>query len=121
MINGGDNVNLKFSNEKNHLIMSVYGEIDHRYAIRIRNEADKKIVTYPDNDFVIDLTGVTFMDSSGIGVIIGRYKLVTSFGSNVKIVSSNETLGKILSMSGIEKIIPIFSTLEEATNYGKEQ
>ena len=67
---GGKNMNLKFSNEKDCLIMSVYGEIDHRYAIRIRNEADKKIVTYPNKDFVIDLTGVTFMDSSGIALIL---------------------------------------------------
>ncbi len=107
-------MNLKFSNEKNHLIMKIDGEIDHRYAIQIRNEADKKIVTYPTKDFVIDLTDVTFMDSSGIGVIIGRYKLVTSFGSKVKIVSSNETLGKILEMSGIEKIIPIYTSLTNA-------
>lgn len=107
-------MNLKFSNEKDHLIMSICGEIDHRYSIRIRNEADKKIVTYPNKDFIIDLSDVTFMDSSGIGVIIGRYKLVTSFGSKVKIVSSNETLGKILEMSGIEKIIPVYKSLEEA-------
>lgn len=109
-------MNLKFSNEKNNLIMSISGEIDHRYAIRIRNEADKKIVTYPSMDFIIDLTDVTFMDSSGIGVIIGRYKLVTSFGSAVKIVSSNDTLGKILEMSGIKKIIPVFPELSEALN-----
>ncbi|MBO5370186.1 MAG: anti-sigma factor antagonist [Clostridia bacterium] len=107
-------MNLKFSNEKDHLILSICGEIDHRYSIRIRNEADKKIVTYPNKDFIIDLSDVTFMDSSGIGVIIGRYKLVTSFGSKVKIVSSNETLGKILEMSGIEKIIPVYKSLEEA-------
>lgn len=107
-------MNLKFSNEKDNLIMSICGEIDHRYSIRIRNEADKKIVTYPNKDFIIDLSDVTFMDSSGIGVIIGRYKLVTSFGSKVKIVSSNETLGKILEMSGIEKIIPVYKSLEEA-------
>lgn len=107
-------MNLKFSNEKDHLIMTICGEIDHRYAIRIRNEADKKIVNYPGMDFIIDLSEVSFMDSSGIGVIIGRYKLVTSFGSSVKIVSSNEILGKILAMSGIEKIIPIYSTLSEA-------
>jgi len=107
-------MNLRFSNDKNHLIMMICGEIDHRYAIQIRNEADKKIVTFPDKDFIIDISGVSFMDSSGIGVIIGRYKLVTSFGSKVKIVSSNETLGKILEMSGIEKIIPVYSTLDDA-------
>ena len=105
---------LTFSNKKNSLIMSISGEIDHRYAVRIRNEADRRIVTYPDKHFIIDLTQVSFMDSSGIGLIIGRYKLIKSFGTTVSIVSSNPTLKKILEMSGIEKIIPIHSTLEEA-------
>ena len=105
---------LTFSNRKNSLIMSISGEIDHRYAVRIRNEADRRIVTYPDRHFIIDLTGVSFMDSSGIGVIIGRYKLIKSFGTTVSIVSSNPTLKKILEMSGIEKIIPIHHSLDEA-------
>lgn len=107
-------MNLKFSNEKDALIMSVSGEIDHRYATQIRNEADRQIVTYPDKKLVIDLTEVTFMDSSAIGVIIGRYKLVMSVGGSIAIVSSNETLGRILEMSGIRKIIPIYASLAEA-------
>jgi len=109
-------MNLQFSNEKDFLIMSINGEIDHRYAIRIRNEADRKIVTYPDKKFIIDLTGVTFMDSSVIGVIIGRYKLVMSLGGSIAIVSCNETLGRILEMSGIPKIIRIYENLSDAMN-----
>ena len=109
-------MNLQFSNEKDFLIMSINGEIDHRYAIRIRNEADRKIVTYPDKKLIIDLTGVTFMDSSVIGVIIGRYKLVMSLGGSIAIVSSNETLGRILQMSGIPKIIRIYENLSDAMN-----
>jgi len=105
---------LTFSNNKNHLIMSVSGEIDHRYATQIRNEADRRIVTYSDSHFIIDLTDVSFMDSSAIGVIIGRYKLVMSLGGTMSIVSCNDTLGRILEMSGIRKIIPIYQTLEEA-------
>ncbi len=105
---------LNFHDKDNSLIMTISGEIDHRYAVRIRNEADRRIVTYPDKHFVIDLTNVTFMDSSGIGVIIGRYKLIKSFGTSLSIVSTNPTLEKILSMSGIEKIIPIHKTLKEA-------
>lgn len=107
-------MNIEFSNEKNALIMKIEGEIDHRYAIQIRREADRKIVTYPDKTFVIDLTAVSFMDSSGIGVIIGRYKLVTSFGSRLVIVSDNTTVDKILDMSGIRKIIDIYKTIDDA-------
>lgn len=106
---------IEFANEPKVLIMKIDGEIDHRYATRIRREADRKIVTYPDKPFLIDLTNVSFMDSSGIGVIIGRYKLVSSFGQRVIIVSSNPTVEKILDMSGIKKIINIYPTLEDAT------
>lgn len=109
-------MNIKFSNEQNALVMEIEGEIDHRYATRIRREADRKIVTYPDKIFIIDLSRVSFMDSSGIGVIIGRYKLVKSFGSKVLIVSSDKTVGKILDMSGIKKIIDIYETLPDAMN-----
>ena len=107
-------MDLNFSNEKNAIVMSVSGEIDHRYSIRIRNEADRRIVTYPDKHFIIDLRNVTFMDSSAIGVIIGRYKLIKSFGGSVSVVCKNSSVSRILEMSGIRKIIPIYETLDEA-------
>ena len=107
---------IEFKNEPGALVMRIDGEIDHRYATRIRREADRQIVTYPDKTFIIDLTSVSFMDSSGIGVIIGRYKLSKSFGSRVIIVSSNKAVNKILDMSGIKKIINIYDTLEDALN-----
>lgn len=112
----------EFLNEDYALIMKIEGEIDHRYAIPIRREADRKIVTYPGKPFIIDLTDVSFIDSSAIGVIIGRYKLVTSFGQKLIIVSSNPTVKKILDMSGIKKIINIYPTLSDAENTiaGKE-
>ena len=105
---------IEFSNEENALIMKIDGEIDHRYATRIRREADRKIVTYPDKTFIIDLSSVSFMDSSAIGVIIGRYKLVKSFGSEVYLVSCSDLVERILNMSGIKKIIKIFPTLPDA-------
>ncbi len=114
-------MNLQFINEKDFLTMKISGEIDHRYAIQIRNEADRKIVTYPDKKLIIDLTDVTFMDSSAIGVIIGRYKLVMSLGGKMAIVSSNKTLDKILEMSGIGKIISIYPTPEDAKKAAQEK
>lgn len=105
---------IEFSNEEKALIMKIDGEIDHRYATRIRREADRNIVTYPDKTFIIDLSSVSFMDSSAIGVIIGRYKLVKSFGSEIYLVSCNDLVERILNMSGIKKIIKIFPTLSDA-------
>ena len=107
-------MNIEFSNEKNNLIMKIDGEIDHSYAVRIRNEADRKIVTYPDKHLIMDLSGVTFVDSSVIGAIIGRYKLVKSFGGNMAIVASDSAVIKLLDMAGIHKIMPVYQTLADA-------
>ena len=105
---------IEFSNEESALVMKIDGEIDHRYATRIRREADRNIVTYPEKTFIIDLSSVSFMDSSAIGVIIGRYKLVKSFGSEIYLVSDSEPVERLLNMSGIKKIIKIFPTLSDA-------
>ena len=105
---------LEFSENSNCLIMKVNGEIDHSYAILISNEADRKIIDSSKMNFIIDLSEVSFMDSSAIGVIIGRYKLIQSLGRSISIVSSNQTAGKILDMSGIKKIIPLWASLNEA-------
>ena len=109
-------MDIKFSNKNNYLIMNISGEIDHRYSIRIRNEADRKIVTYPDKHFIFDLTKVSFMDSSAIGVILGRYKLIKRFNGKMYIISPNKTLLRILEMSGIPKLIPIYDSLDDAIN-----
>lgn len=109
-------MNIEFSNEENVLIMKISGEIDHRYAIMIRNEADRKIVTYSDKNLIMDMSKVTFVDSSVIGVIIGRYKLVRSFGNGVFIVASDPAVIRLLEMAGIQKIITIYATLDDAIN-----
>ena len=62
----------------------------------------------------MDLGGVTFVDSSVIGVIIGRYKLVKSFGNAVAIVVSNASVVKLLEMAGLNRIIPFYETVEDA-------
>ena len=109
-------MDIKFSDERNALVMDISGEFDHRYSIRIRNEADRKIVTFPDKHFIFDLSKVSFMDSSAIGVILGRYKLVSWFNGKISIISPNKTLLRILEMSGIPKIIPIYNSLDDALN-----
>jgi len=62
---------------------------------------------------VFDLSALSFMDSSGIGVIIGRYKLMKSLGGQVYIVSSNKTVDKLLLLSGIPDIIKVTDNADE--------
>ena len=64
---------------------------------------DKRGVTH----IVFDFTKVDFMDSAGIGLIIGRYKVAKLFGGDVEIVNARPSVKKVLEMSGITRIIKI--------------
>lgn len=107
---------IDFIKEHDALIMQISGEIDHRYASEIREKADAMIAKELKSSFIIDMTNVNFMDSSGIGMILGRYKLVKSYMADFMIVSNNMAVGKILDMSGILKIIPVYPDLSIAIN-----
>ncbi len=89
------------------LIFKLTEEIDHHTSEKIRKRADYEIEIHIPKKVVFDLENVTFMDSSGIGMIIGRYKLVSLFGGTFVITNVNKIVKKTLEMSGILKIIQI--------------
>ncbi len=97
----------------NCLVTKVSGELDHHLAKTIRTETDKRIMRGNIKNLVFDFTDLHFMDSSGIGLVIGRYNLLKSIGGNISIVSGGGTVDKILNMSGIPQIIDIYPTLAE--------
>ena len=81
---------ISFANDgTSTLIAKVSGELDHHIAGRIRDEADARIVKDSIKKLIFDFSELNFMDSSGIGLVIGRYKLVKNYGGNVNIVSCN--------------------------------
>ena len=83
------------------------GELDHHSAPKVRQCIDQRIMK-GSNNLILDLTELSFMDSSGLGVILGRYKLVTQCGGNMQIVvGGNKAIKKLLCLGGIEKIIKI--------------
>lgn len=71
--------------------------------------ADNEITRYMPRKVVFDFNKVSFMDSSGIGMIIGRYKTATMLGGIVEMKNVNPSVQKVLEMSGVLKIIPIAS------------
>ena len=80
-------------------------EIDHHTASSIRTRLDYEISRFRPKKVVIDLERVKFMDSAGIGLIIGRYKTTKSYGGCLEIENTNSKLMKIFEMSGLPKII----------------
>lgn len=82
-------------------------ELDHHNADGIREGADAYLLSGQAKDVVFDFSNTGFMDSSGIGVIAGRYKKVSCFGGKVKAVHANARIRKILLLSGLQDMIEI--------------
>ena len=82
-------------------------EVDHHCAEQLRREADLLIGAYHIRRLIFDFSGTEFMDSSGIGVLIGRCKNMGYSGGEVLAEHLNERIQKIFIVSGLHKIIQI--------------
>jgi len=96
-----------YQKEDKQLKIKLTEEIDHHLAEKIRRRVDYEIQRYIPKKVVFDFTCVNFMDSAGIGLIIGRYKLVTMLGGVLSIKGVTSNVKKILEMSGILKLIQV--------------
>ena len=89
------------------LIINFNGEIDHHTCLEIAKKADDVIRKYLPEKIIFNFEKVNFMDSSGIGMLLGRYKQLIRFGGKAEMKNLNNDLKRIFTMSGIFKIIPI--------------
>lgn len=85
------------------------GELDHHSADQISREADRLVRERDIREIVFDFSDTVFCDSSGIGMLMGRYKMMRALGGTVRAVRVQERVGKILMLSGVMKIIPVES------------
>lgn len=105
---------IKFDKSNEILIATLIGELDHHSSEEVRNKIDYRLDNEDIKKLILNFSGVTFMDSSGIGVVIGRYKKVTMKNGSVSVVAVNSRIKKIFELSGMYKIINEYDTLEEA-------
>lgn len=90
------------------------GELDHHTAEHVRQRLDEQLLEATTPQLVFQFASVTFMDSSGIGVVIGRYKQVHARGGQVVLCAVSPAVARIMEMSGIHKIIQSYDTEQEA-------
>lgn len=105
---------IKLLGEKRALLIRVSGELDHHMAAKVKEEADSALCSSNAINIIFDFTGLEFMDSSGIGVIMGRYKKVRTLGGRIIVFGVNASVLRIMEMSGIDKIIKLTPSLEKA-------
>lgn len=96
---------LLYEIRKNTLIIRLSGELDHRQAAHIRSEIDALIGNSTPRKLIFDLTDLSFMDSSGIGLILGRYKRMSSRGGSVAVTGLSRRMDRIFEMAGIYQVV----------------
>lgn len=102
--------------DKTLLVEILSCELDHHVARDVREEVDMILMKKQVDYIIFDFQYVNFMDSSGIGVIIGRYKKIASHGGRVSVINMNSRVKKLFNLSGMNKIINIYDTFEDAIN-----
>ena len=83
------------------------GEIDHHAAQILRREIDAQIDARMPELVTLDMGAVTFMDSSGVGIVMGRYKKISCLGGKVYILHADRQVRRILRLSGMDKIVEV--------------
>lgn len=83
------------------------GEIDHHSAAAIRNDIDAAIESYRPKELILDFDEVTFMDSSGIGLVMGRYKSVKAIGGHITVKNTSAQIKKVMRLAGLDRLAAI--------------
>ncbi len=96
------------------LVAELIGEIDHNQVSRGRERIDNALDNYSAINLIFDFSKVSFMDSSGIGMVLGRYRKMGEKTDNIAIVNCSKAVRNILNMAGVFSIIDYFDTKEEA-------
>lgn len=99
---------MKYQVQENCLTIYLPKEVDHHNAEEMRKNADTLIENNHIKYIIFDFGVTDFMDSSGIGIIMGRYKMIRLIGGEVWAVHTNARIKKILTMSGMTKIMQIY-------------
>lgn len=98
-------MDVRFKRDGITLIVSIEGEIDHHTSRSLKERMDSRFIMEPVKNMIIDLSQVTFMDSAGIGLIMGRMKRVSSVGGKMSIRNPKPEIIKIIKMSNVDDLI----------------
>ncbi|NLS44349.1 MAG: anti-sigma factor antagonist [Firmicutes bacterium] len=99
----------------NVLVVNVLGELDLNTAPNFRSAIEKELGPNPDiTDILLIMKDITFMDSSGLGVILGSHKRLNAYGGEIIIAAPSPQVRKVFELSGLIRVISVYGTEDEA-------
>lgn len=107
-------MSVKITEEEKLIIAQLSGEIDHHSAKELRSEIDFSVREHRPEELILDFSEVSFMDSSGIGLVMGRCKLMNEFSGSVTVKNPPSYIRKVMRLSGIDRIATISVSKEGA-------
>lgn len=110
-------MNLEFNATQDILLTKVKGEMDLATAEPIRQAIDKRLQLERSRCLLLDLSGVSFIDSSGLGVILGRYQYLQRLGGRMALLKPAAGVKRVLEMAGIDRLMPVCESEGEAIKH----
>ena len=95
------------------LTIKISEEIDESTTEKLRRKIDNEITRFLPRKVIFDFSNVSFMDSAGIGMLLGRYKVIKMLGGQLELLNVNKQIEKVFEISGILKIIPLIKENQE--------
>lgn len=108
---------VSFNTKGDTLTARIKGDVDHHTSASLRDSIDEAVLCSSPRVLCLDFSEVTFMDSSGVGLVMGRYKTVKGCGGELEIENLSLREKRIMRLSGIEKI----ATIKGEDGYGKDR
>jgi len=100
-------IKIEYDEKSKTLTLVLSGELDHHSAGRLRSEADRELAVKRPKHLIIDVSSVSFMDSSGIGFILGRYGKAELLGATTSVKGPSQQIQRLLLLSGANKLVNI--------------
>lgn len=107
-------LNIDLKTKKNILVIRLVGELDHHTAELLRSKVEKTIDEQGIQHILLNLKDLSFMDSSGLGVILGRYKRISQLGGQMIVCSISPNIYRLFELSGMFKILKVVDSEQQA-------
>jgi len=111
---GGNILNINYACKDDFLIFRLYGELDMKTVPNFKEKIKKLRKEKKANKVIINLSKIKFIDSTGVGAILGRYRTITENKGQLILVGVNKRVNKIFDLSGITGLIPIYENEKKA-------